>query len=173
MALASRSHHAASGYRSLNSLGGSYVLVVLGLFVASWISQRFSAPPILFLVSDLSGSCLALSNLGGDFSDLASSRDFSGCFDLGTFSLDGRTIGWHAKGSDPPVMNTPSPSLSLRRNFLSLAPVVTRTPSDLIRPPASLSHARDGGGFGLPIWWWGLGYGVAGVVVVAVVLRKI
>jgi hypothetical protein len=27
---------------------------------------------------------------------------------------------------------------------------------------------RDGGGFGLPIWWWGLGYGVAGVVVVAV-----
>uniref|UniRef100_A0A2N9EQP7 Uncharacterized protein n=1 Tax=Fagus sylvatica TaxID=28930 RepID=A0A2N9EQP7_FAGSY len=21
---------------------------------------------------------------------------------------------------------------------------------------------RDGGGFGLPIWWWGLGYGVAG-----------
>jgi hypothetical protein len=23
-------------------------------------------------------------------------------------------------------------------------------------------------GFGLPIWWWGLGYGVAGVVVVAV-----
>uniref|UniRef100_A0A2N9I184 Uncharacterized protein n=1 Tax=Fagus sylvatica TaxID=28930 RepID=A0A2N9I184_FAGSY len=59
-------------------------------------------------------------------------------------------------------------TLSLRRNFLSLAPVVTRTPSDLIRPPASLSHARDGGGFGLPIWWWGLGYGVAGVVVVAV-----
>ena len=27
---------------------------------------------------------------------------------------------------------------------------------------------RDGGGFGLPIWWWGLGYGVTGVVVVAV-----
>ena len=27
---------------------------------------------------------------------------------------------------------------------------------------------RDGGGFGLPIWWWGLGYRVAGVVVVAV-----
>jgi hypothetical protein len=61
--------------------------VVLGLFVASWISQRFSAPPILFLVSDLSGSRLALSNLSGDFSDLASSYDFSGCFDLGPFSL--------------------------------------------------------------------------------------
>uniref|UniRef100_A0A2N9ETW5 Transmembrane protein n=1 Tax=Fagus sylvatica TaxID=28930 RepID=A0A2N9ETW5_FAGSY len=43
-----------------------------------------------------------------------------------------------------------------------------RTLSDLIRSPASLSHARDGGGFGLPIWWWGLGYGVVGVVVVAV-----
>jgi hypothetical protein len=40
--------------------------------------------------------------------------------------------------------------------------------SDLIRPPASLLHAHDGGGFGLPIWWWGLGYGVVGVVVVAV-----
>jgi hypothetical protein len=68
----------------------------------------------------------------------------------------------------PLLCVAPSPSLSLRRNFLSLASVVTRTPSDLIRPPASLSHARDGGGFGLPIWWWGLGYRVAGVVVVVV-----
>jgi hypothetical protein len=61
--------------------------VVLGLFVASWISQRFSATLILFLISDLSSSRLALSNLGRDFLDLASSRDFSGCFDLGPFSL--------------------------------------------------------------------------------------
>ena len=68
----------------------------------------------------------------------------------------------------PLLCVAPSPSLSLRLNFLSLALVVTRTLFDLIRPPASLSHARDGGGFGLPIWWWGLGYGVAGVVVVAV-----
>ena len=67
----------------------------------------------------------------------------------------------------PLLCVAPSPSLSLRRNFLSLAPMVTRTPSDLIRSPASLSHSRDGRGFGLPISWWGLGNGVASVVVVA------
>jgi hypothetical protein len=53
-ALTSQSPRAASGSRSLGSLGGSYVLVALGLFEASWISQSFSTPSILFLVSDLS-----------------------------------------------------------------------------------------------------------------------
>uniref|UniRef100_A0A2N9H2N5 Uncharacterized protein n=1 Tax=Fagus sylvatica TaxID=28930 RepID=A0A2N9H2N5_FAGSY len=63
---------------SFFNVGANNLSVTLGLFEASWISQRFSTPPILFLVSDLSGSRLALSNLGGDFSDLASSHDFFG-----------------------------------------------------------------------------------------------
>uniref|UniRef100_A0A2N9HBF0 Transmembrane protein n=1 Tax=Fagus sylvatica TaxID=28930 RepID=A0A2N9HBF0_FAGSY len=58
-------------------------------------------------------------------------------------------------------------SLSLPCRFYPLSHAVSLL-SDIIRPPASLLHAHDGGGFGLPIWWWGLGYGVVGVVVVAV-----